>query len=79
MKNKSIDDIFEGIDLNDEELLKEAEEVDNFKVDDVNQLKDSKNIISAEYFYDFDGWYTAPTGGAKVVSFGTVTGNVSYY
>lgn len=52
MKNKSIDDIFEGIDLNDEELLKEAEEVDNFKVDDVNQLKDSKNIISAEYFYD---------------------------
>jgi len=52
MKNESIDEIFDGIDLNDEELLKEAEEVDNFKVDDVNQPKDSKNIISAEYFYD---------------------------
>lgn len=48
MKNKSIDDIFEGFDLNDEELLKEAEEVDNSKVDDVNQPKDSKNIISAD-------------------------------
>ena len=52
MKNKSIDDIFEGIDLNDEELLKEAEEVDNFKVDDVNQLKDSKNICYDESSYE---------------------------
>lgn len=36
MKNEIIDEIFEGIDLNNEELLKEAEEVDNFKVDDKN-------------------------------------------
>lgn len=31
MKNESIDNIFEGIDLNDEELLKEVEEVENFE------------------------------------------------
>ena len=29
--------------------------------------------------YTFDGWYTAKTGGEKVTSFGTITGNVSYY
>lgn len=58
MKNESIDDIFEGIDLNDEELLKEAEEVENFKVSEDNKpikstTQNSKqNIISAEYFYD---------------------------
>ena len=57
MKNESIDEIFEGIDLNNEELLKEAEEVDNFKVDDKNQLKSktqdsNQDSISSEYFYD---------------------------
>lgn len=31
MKNESIDNIFKGIDLNDEELLKEVEEVENFE------------------------------------------------
>lgn len=57
MKNESIDDIFEGIDLNNEDLLKEAEEVDDFKVNEDNQpikstTQDSKqNTISSEYFY----------------------------
>ena len=58
MKNESIADIFRGIDLNDEELLKEVEEVENFKVSEENKpikstTQNSKqNIISAEYFYD---------------------------
>lgn len=46
MKNESIDEIFEGIDLNDEELLKEAEEVDNFKVGDDNQPRFKKHYFS---------------------------------
>ena len=29
--------------------------------------------------YTFDGWYTAKTGGTKVTSFGTVTGEATYY
>ena len=37
--------------------------------------KDSDN----DYIYTFDGWYTAREGGEKVTTFGTVTGNATYY
>ena len=34
---------------------------------------------TSEYTYEFDGWYTEKTGGTKVETFSTITGNVSYY
>ncbi len=34
---------------------------------------------TAEDDYTFDGWYDAKTGGNKVTSFSTITGNVTYY
>ncbi len=33
----------------------------------------------ANALYDFDGWYTAATGGTKVTTFPAVSGNVTYY
>ncbi len=32
-----------------------------------------------DFAYSFDGWYDAATGGNKVTSFGTASGNKSYY
>ncbi|MBQ7641954.1 MAG: InlB B-repeat-containing protein [Acholeplasmatales bacterium] len=32
-----------------------------------------------DFAYSFDGWYDAATGGNKVTSFGTASGNTSYY
>ena len=58
MTNESIDDIFDGIDFNDEELLKTAEELANFKFSEEpprkkvpTRVTKPKNTIGSDYFY----------------------------
>ena len=33
----------------------------------------------SQYTYEFDGWYTAKTGGTKVEELGIISNNISYY
>ena len=40
---------------------------------------DPAKEATSENTYEFDGWYTEKTGGTKVETFSTITGNVSYY
>ena len=47
--------------------------------DSIVSPADPTREATQEFKYEFDGWYTAKTGGDKVTNFGSANANVTYY